>query len=74
MILIFSFSINPETQEAVFAGNIEPQQALAILQNIVIAELVRRSKDNGQSDKQSNSKDFNAGGAIEEAQPAVKPD
>ena len=71
MILTFTFSINPETQEATFAGNIEPQQALAILQNIVVAELVKRSKDNGQS---KSSKNFNAGRATKETESTTKPD
>ena len=49
MILTFTFAINPETQEAAFAGNIEPQQALQILQSIAIADAVKKA---GQKDKE----------------------
>lgn len=45
MIVIFTFSVSQETQEAVFAGNVEPQVALQILQSIVIANAVARAKD-----------------------------
>lgn len=45
MILTFTFSINQETNEAVFSGNILPQVALQLLQSIVIAEAVRQSKE-----------------------------
>ena len=44
MLLIFSFAFDTETNEAAFAGNIGLQQALVVLQNIVVAELVRRQK------------------------------
>ena len=44
MQLIFTFSINPETKEAAFAGNIEPMQALQVLQQLVIAEAIRKAK------------------------------
>ena len=43
MILTFTFSINQETKEVVFAGNIEPIVALHVLQNLVIAEMIRRA-------------------------------
>lgn len=42
-ILIFTFSINPETKEATFAGNISLQEALPILQSLAIAEAVQRA-------------------------------
>jgi hypothetical protein len=45
MILLFSFSVNQETQEAAFAGNIEPQQAVQILQQIAIAAAVQKLKE-----------------------------
>jgi hypothetical protein len=45
MMLTFTFTLNPETQEATFAGNIEIQVALQILQQLTLAEMVRRSKD-----------------------------
>lgn len=47
MILTFTFSVNPESNEATFAGNIEPMQALQILQGIAIAEEVKKA---GQKD------------------------
>lgn len=45
MLLTFTFTISPDTQEATFAGNIEPQVALGILQQIVISEAIRKSKE-----------------------------
>jgi len=45
MILTFTFSVNPENQEAVFAGSIGIQQALSILQQLTVAELLRRNKE-----------------------------
>ena len=43
--LLFSFTINPETQEAAFAGNIEPQQALSILTQLALAEGIKRATE-----------------------------
>jgi len=45
MLLTFTFTINPETQEAAFAGNVEPQVALQLLQGIVIQSLARRLQE-----------------------------
>lgn len=45
MILIFTFSINQETGESTFAGNIDSQVALGLLQQIVILDAIRRSKN-----------------------------
>ena len=45
MILTLTFSFNPEAQEAAFAGNIGLQQALQILQNLVIADAVNKAKE-----------------------------
>ena len=50
-LIIFSFSFNPETQEAAFAGNIEPQLALQLLQQLTIAEMVRREKEKPEGKK-----------------------
>jgi len=47
MILTFTFSINQETKEAVFTGNIEPVAALHILQDLVVTEMMRRANNNG---------------------------
>jgi len=43
--LIFTFTINSETQEAAFAGNVKPQAALHILQQLVVAEEIRKAKE-----------------------------
>jgi len=48
MLGIFSFSVNPDTKEVAFAGNMVPQQALQILQGIVIAEAVNKAKQEKQ--------------------------
>ena len=47
MILTFTFSLNQESKEAVSAGNIEPVAALHILQDLVVAEMMRRASNNG---------------------------
>jgi len=44
-LMTFTFTLDPDTQEAIFAGNIEPQVALQILQNIVISDAVRKAKE-----------------------------
>ena len=51
MMIIFAFTINPETQEAAFAGNIEPIAALQILQQLVIMEAVRKAREVKEDDK-----------------------
>ena len=45
MMLTFTFTINPGNQEAVYAGNIEPEQALQILQKLVIAQAVQKARE-----------------------------
>jgi len=45
MMLTFTFTINPGNQEAVFAGDIEPEQALQILRQIVIAQAVQKARE-----------------------------
>ena len=44
MFLTFTFTINPETQEATFAGNVGIQEALGILQQLVIADAIQQAK------------------------------
>ena len=44
MQLIFTFTINTETNEAAFGGNVEPSAALQVLQNLVIADGIRRAQ------------------------------
>ena len=41
--IIFAFTINTETQEATFSGNVEPQAALQVLQQLAIAEAVKKA-------------------------------
>lgn len=43
-LILFSFSLNTETQEASIAGNIEAEVALSILQQLVVAQAVQRAK------------------------------
>jgi hypothetical protein len=42
-MIIFTFSYNPVTQEAAFAGNIGLQEALQLLQGLVIADAVNKA-------------------------------
>ena len=42
MLLIFAFSFNPDTKEGAFSGNIDIAVAFQVLQDILIAEMVRR--------------------------------
>ena len=52
MQLIFTFTFNPETQEAAFAGNVDIQVALQILQQLTLAEMIRRSKEAQEPEKE----------------------
>ena len=49
-LLLFAFSIDTETNEATFAGTIEPPAALTLLQQFVIADAVKKA---GSDDKPS---------------------
>jgi len=42
--VIFTFTVNTDTQEAAIAGNIEPQVALQILQQLVIANAIKQAR------------------------------
>lgn len=44
MQLIFTFTANTETKEMVFAGNMEPQAALSMLQQLVIADAINKAQ------------------------------
>jgi len=47
--IIFAFTMDTETKAATFTGNVAPGVALGVLQDIAIAEAVRRrAKDNGE--------------------------
>ena len=54
MIITFSFSINQDNKEAVFAGNITPQAALQFLQAIVISEAIKQSKGDDTEKEKDN--------------------
>ena len=45
MQLIFTFTINQENGEATFAGNIGIQQAAQILQQIAMADIQQKAKE-----------------------------
>lgn len=45
-LLIFSMAVDPTTKRAVTSGNISSQDALAILQRIVISQ-IQQVKNNG---------------------------
>jgi len=49
-LIIFSFSINTDNQEAAFSGNITAAQALQFLQQIVVAELVKANEQKAKAD------------------------
>jgi len=46
-LILFSFVFNPETQEAAIAGNCEPMVALQLLQQLVIANAIKRAQKDG---------------------------
>ena len=57
MQLIFAFTINPETKEATFSGNVQPAVALKILQDIVIADAVNKAETSKKpKDKEKGNK------------------
>ena len=45
MQLLFTFTINQENGEATFAGNIGIQQAVQVLQQILMADIQQRAKE-----------------------------
>ena len=57
MIILFSFTINQETKEAVFSGNIEPQVALSLLQQIVVGEAIKKASQAQKEITESISKE-----------------
>ena len=52
-LFLFAFSLNEETKEAVFSGNITPQVALQLLQNIVIQTAIKQLQDEKKVKEQS---------------------
>ena len=49
--ILYSFTFNTETKEAVKAGNIDSRTALQILQDIVIAEAIGVATPQSKEDK-----------------------
>ena len=45
MQLIFTFTINQENGEATFAGNIDIQRAVQVLQQLAMADIVQKAKE-----------------------------
>jgi hypothetical protein len=45
MLLSFSATLNQDTQEAVFIGNITTRVAMAILQNIIINDEIKKAQE-----------------------------
>jgi hypothetical protein len=55
-MIIFAFSINQTTNEAVFSGNIDIQQALQLLQQLAIIDAVQKAKqETGQKQETSDT-------------------
>ena len=54
--IIFAFTFNTDTREAAFSGNIEIQPALGILQQIAIAEAVKKAAAAGPRRPEETSK------------------
>ena len=52
MTFLFAFSYNSKTGEANFAGNLGIQEALQILQQLAIADAVRKARE---TDKQQEA-------------------
>ena len=44
MQLLFAFTLNTETNEATFAGNIDIQQAVQVLQQLAMADMLQKAK------------------------------
>lgn len=53
-LILFSFSVNTDTQEAAFSGNIEPQVALQLLQNIAISDAVQKANQKLEEEVKEN--------------------
>jgi len=45
MLATFTFTLDTDSKQATFAGNIDITEALNILQQLTISELVRREKE-----------------------------
>ena len=46
-LMIFSFAFDTDSKQVALGGNIDPQVALQILQQIVVASLVEKAKGDG---------------------------
>lgn len=56
MLLTFTFTVNPEKNEVAFAGNINLQEALNLLQQIVIADAVNKAREADLTKAKESSK------------------
>jgi len=57
-LIIFAFTLNPETQEAAITGNVDAEVALQILQKLCIAQAVQRaSKESKKKTSKEKKKD-----------------
>lgn len=56
MQVIFTFTLNTETKEASMAGNVEPEAALQILQQLVIAQAMQRARQSEADKKVAKGK------------------
>ncbi len=45
MILMFTLAFNPDTKEAAWTGNLDMQTASKILQDVIVAELVKKAQE-----------------------------
>ena len=74
-LILFSFSFNPETQEAAIAGNINIQTALGILHQLALAEAIRKAREEVLSQKRGgNSGQEKSSNQEEEATKATEKD
>ena len=55
MQILFCFTFNTETKEAIFSGNIEILEALQILQGLAIADGVRGANEEARKAEQKDS-------------------
>ena len=54
-LIIFAFAFDPSTQRANWSGNISPEQAVNLLQQIAIANAVRMARNNDNTKKSNGA-------------------
>ena len=50
-LILFSFSVDTDTQEAAFSGNVNLRVALQVLQQLVIDEAIKKAKEQKVEEK-----------------------